>query len=308
MVAQITVPVADVDNLISLGFDQIDIYRMSTSGAYSPITATSSASAVAPSLPASTKFRMGGRTLGFSIDGAPEQLVTFGSVVEYWTPQQVSNRINDIIPGAASYIENTVYVTSPTSGRGSSVTTTTNNAPDIGFKIGVTYLGLDQSIPLVLSTYIYNYSDASGSPGDMYKWRFSNSGLAPTSNLYGPVYGTESISPGVQVSIGTAIFVSIDGRPRKTSVIVVSGDAPKVIGSVAVGYDRPMVYESDDSGFIQIPLVRGTTVRVGMENSTYIREIVVPNTPTFDLLQAMSTSPDPFTVQTTPPYLVRRSI
>lgn len=308
MVAQITIAAADVGTLISSGFTKLEIAKITESGTYTIITSNTASSATLSTAPASTLYRMGGTTVGFSVNEGDEQLITFSAVLEYWTPTQVANRINEVIPGLATVSANKVVLTSPTTGRGSTLETTYSTAPDLGLTVGFKSLGLDASINLVGGTYVYNYVDVAGAVGDKYKWRFTNGGVAPISSLYGPIEGGEQIVSGVDVSIATAYFVGLDGRPKPTSVIIVSDRPPTIVGSVAVGDDHARVYSSDANGFLQIPLVQGTVIRVAIEGTAYVREITVPNTGTFDLLAAMSTAPDPFTVQAPPPYLIRRSI
>ena len=308
MVAQITISVANVDNLISTGFNDIEILKQTESGSYTPITVPDSIGARLYTTPATTFYKIGGTTVGLSVDGAPEVLVTFSSVLMYWSPAQVAARINEVLPDLASTVENKVKLQSLSSGRGSTLETTYSTATALGLTVGFRSIGLDDNIPLVNASYVYPYTDPSGSVGDSYKWRFSNGGEAPISELHGPILGGEVVVSGVNVSIGTATFVGLDGRPRKSSIIVVSDRPPTVMGVVAVGNERPVIYTSDDSGFLQVPLVQGAVVRIAIEGTAYVREITVPATDTFDILHAMSTAPDPFTVQTTPPYLIRRSI
>jgi hypothetical protein len=64
------------------------------------------------------------------------------------------------------------------------------------------------------------------------------------------------------------------------------------------------------NGFLAIPLTVGQTVRVAIDGTAVVREFVVPGPPNslFDLLQAIATANDPFTVQVPPPFLTRRSL
>lgn len=308
MVAQITISIANVDILLSSGFTDLEILKQTDSGSYTLITSHVPVSAHIQTTPASTLYKVGGKSIGLSIDGAPEVLISFDPTLSYWSPSQVSSRINEVLPGAASAVSNFVRISSPTSGRGSSVQATYSTASDLGLSVGFVSIGIDQSPTLSSGNYIYNYMDVSGSVGDKYKWRFTNHGIAPISAQYGPIVGGELIPPGVAVSVATANFIGLDGRAKKTSVIIAMDRPPTLNGSVATTFDRSLTYSSDDAGFLQIPLVKGSIVRVAIEGTSYIREITVPDTDTFDLLNAMSTAPDPFTVQTTPPYLIRRNI
>ena len=54
-------------------------------------------------------------------------------------------------------------------------------------------------------------------------------------------------------------------------------------------------------------LVRGEKFKVFFEGSNYFREFVVPNVAEFDLLQILSTTPDPFTIVQMPAMPIRLS-
>lgn len=309
MLAQISIPVSNVVALLTAGFTRIEMWRTDEyENQYYEVTAPAVASAFMDSADAATTFTMGGRTLKLKVNNGAEQSISFSSLIQNWTPAQVASRINEVVVGLATVVGVAVRLTSPTTGRASSLEITYSDSPNLGFTSGTIVYGKDARITLVAPTVLYTYVDPSGSSGDRYKWRFSANGASPVSDFSAYVEASEPPVSGVPISIGMATFIGVDGRYKKTKLIVATYNSPLVVGAVAVGNDRVQVVESDDLGFLQAPFVVGSVLRISIEGTTYTREITVPNTPTFDILTAMSTAPDPFTVQTTPPFLVRRSI
>jgi hypothetical protein len=119
---------------------------------------------------------------------------------------------------------------------------------------------------------------------------------------------TQELPPlsDISLSKATARFVGPDGVPVRQRVIVGMPLVAKS-GNYGVVGGTSRVYEADVTGSLEIPLVRGTTVRVALEGTSFVREFVVPDSD-FDLLSVMASAPDPFTVQAQAPFLTRRSL
>lgn len=305
---QLTIPVANAANLLANGYTTIEVWAAADHGeVYSEITASTPMPATLTSADASTTFDMGGRTLKFVIDGGAEQVVTFDPLLHYWTPLQVATRINEVVPGLASVVGSAVVLTSPTTGRTSSLLITYSDSPNLGWSPNDRNVGLAARVALSSLVVIYTFTDNDGTKLNLYKWRFSTDGVNPTE--FSPyTSGMPPPVPGVQISIGTATFVDAAGRPLRRKVVVVSESPPSSVFSVVAGSFAPLTIESDDNGFLQVPLVQGTQVRIGFEGTNFVRQITVPATATFDLMAALSAAQDPFSPQTVPPLLVRRNI
>ncbi len=152
----------------------------------------------------------------------------------------------------------------------------------------------------------YTFTDLDGSDSDSrYKYRFSANGEAPFSGWSKNVKPVPAATDPAKISLGYATFIDIAGAPTKATIIV-ANEGAMVNGSVVYG-PRPMVYEADEQGYVQIPLLRGAKVVVAIEGTGVVRTITVPNTQIFDLMGALAEAPDMFTVQTTPPLLTRRT-
>jgi hypothetical protein len=159
-------------------------------------------------------------------------------------------------------------------------------------------------IPLMPATYAYSFLDPQGTSKRRYRWRFSANGVAPISPFVKWVFGTQRVST-VPISVGTMRFVGLDGIIRPGTLLAAALDASSG-GSVFVGV--MLAYNTDESGFLAIPLVQGSKVRVAIEGTSIVRDITVPTTETFDIMQAITAAPDMFTVQTVPPMLTKRAL
>jgi hypothetical protein len=309
MVVQFSILVANNDDLMGLGYSCIEVWQSLDQGnSYSALTSPTALAASVSTISALTTFRMGGKLLKFKINGGSELSVSFSSLVDFWTPQQVSDRINEVSTGTASVVGTNVVLTSSTTGRSSSVEITYSDADDLGLSIGTTY-GTDAHLILLPSKIVYLYSDTAGTSGSRYRWRFSNNGTNPISEYSTYVFGTAVPAIGVaNLAACSTTFVGLDGKPVKTKVVVASEQNPTAVAGYIVTNSAPLVFESGDDGFIQFSMVRGAKVRVAIEGTTFVREFTVPDAPTFDLLAAMTSAPDPFTIQTVPPFIIRRSI
>lgn len=308
MVVQLSIPVAEVSSLIGLGFTRIEVWQSIDQGnSYQEATAASPAAAFIDSKDALTTFQMGGRLLKVIVNGGAEASILFSGLIQYWTPLQVANRINEVVPGLASVVGVAVRLTSPTTGRVSSLLVTYCDAHDL-YDAGAAAVGKAVRITLVSGTFLYTFSDVAGILDHRYKWRFTANGVNPISEFSERVFPTPIPATGIALSVGSARFLGLDGRPQKRSIILVTDAPPSPISGFAVGDEAPMVIESDEEGLLQLVLVQLSKVRVAIEGTAYVREFTVPATPSFDLLTVMAAAVDPFTIQTSPPFLTRRSI
>lgn len=309
MAVQISILVANAASLVQQGHTRIEVWRSANgTGVWREVTSPSAAPAVLTSSKPQTQFRMGGRSLRFKVNGGAERSITFPTTFEYWTSAQVRDLLLPIAPGMVSIdAEERVVLTSPTSGRVSSLEVTYTDADSFGWSIGDVVRGTDARLVLSASQTSYLYADVAGFPSDKYKWRFSANGVNPVSAFSAPVNGSEPPVSGA-TSICSAIFLGVDGRPVKRKVLVATLDSPQSISGFLVGNNFPLTYETDENGYVQFALLRGSKVRVAIETTSFVREFVVPSTPTFDLLTAMSDAADPYTIQRAPDLIIRRSV
>lgn len=159
---------------------------------------------------------------------------------------------------------------------------------------------------LVEGTSFYNYYDSSGFKTSRYKWRFSANGAAPLSKFSQNVDGKPIPIAGAKLALAMARFITVDGKPMAKSIIVVQ-ERDQVVAGYTV--DKGVAtFSSDENGVLQIPLIQGAKVRIGIEGTNFVRTITVPAVDSFDLMQVMSEAPDMFTIQTVEPMVTRRNV
>lgn len=310
MSVDLSILVGNAVSLATMGYTRIEIWLSTDEGSsYEEITASAAAAATMTSEEASTTFDMGGKLLTLKEDGGAEQEIEFSDDLRYWTPDQVADRINEVVPGLASVEDDTVVLTSGTTGRTSSLEITYNDATDLGWEAGDLVYGKAARITLAGGTLLYTFQDPAGSSDYRYKWRFTANGSNPISDFSNPVYGSSpaSLSSG-SLSICTATFVDMEGKPVQRKVIVGQVSTPSTVSGYAVASEETKTFESDVHGYLQFALVRGIRVRVAIEGTNYVREFTVPSAATFDLFTVMAAADDTFTVQSTPSYASRRSL
>ncbi len=310
MVVQLSILVGNVSELLGLGFTHIEVHQsIDQANSYQEITGPAASAAVLDSTPALTTFRMGNRLLKLKVNGGAEQSISFSNLIQFWTPAQVVARINEVVAGLASVSGTSVRLSSSSTGRSSSIEVTYCDAEDLGWAGGHIVFGRAVRIPLSSGTLIYTFPDVAGKVDDRYKWRFSANGANPISEFSEVVQG--SLQPVINsgsLSVALAQFYSQDGQPKRTRVLIAIDSAPQNVGGIFVGGGQTITVDSDDKGFFQATLLRGARVKVAVENSSFVREFVVPNQPSFQLFDVMATATDPYSVQTVPPLLIRRSL
>jgi hypothetical protein len=320
---QLTIPVANVAALLTAGYTTIEVWAAQDADdlplQFSEITGPVGLPASIACAVAANTYAMGGATLKFQLKDGVVHTVSFSALVANWTPTQVADQINTVLPGFASVVTDVTgtYVNltdTLTSGRLSTILIVYSDSPNLGLTSGQQAAGIDGRIPLVSGTVLYGYVDQQGLPDTVYQWRFSANGVSPISQFYPvpPISGSPPPIPGLNLSIAVAQFSDLTGRPVQRTLVIVSDFSPDVFSgapSIGVGNEEPLLVQSDQNGFLQIPLVQGAKVRIAIEGTAYVREIVVPTgVTTFDLLTALATAPDPFTIQTVAPFLIRESI
>lgn len=304
LVNTLSIVVDDVATLLDLGFTTIEIYE---STQFANETWEITAPAAGPALVSAAQgglYRVGGASLKFIQNGGALRTVTFSSVITDWTATQLAEVINTAVPGAALVVGDKLVLSSGTTGRVSSLQVV--SAPSaLGLSYGLVY-GTDDRPILVDGQSLYVFYDVAGSDNSRYQWRFSANGANPISKLSPLVAGKPVPTSGVALSFATAKFVGVDGRPSKMTILVASeGNS---VSGVTVQEQQTLSFQADENGRLFIPLVQGARVRIAVEGTSLCRTITVPNTASFDLLQALSDAPDQFTVQTLPPLLTRRSL
>jgi hypothetical protein len=300
----VPIQVADAATRLLAGFSTIELSCSDDlGGTWRNLTAPT---ALAPSIASASTdatYRVGGLSVGFKVDGVT-YTTTFDPLLPDLTPSQVAQAFNVTYPGIASAVGSTVVLTGPTVGSGETLEITSATASALGFRAGQVAYGAAQHIAIAPDTLLYSFVDPHGTSARRYRWRFSDNGGDPISPYMPYVYGSKQLT-GVLISFGTARFAGSDGMSSPGQIIVANMTL-YAQGMLLPGTSK--AYAADEQGFVAIPLVQGATVRIAVDGTYLVRDIVVPSTPSFDIMQALTDAPDAYSVQTVPPLLTRRSL
>jgi len=304
---ELPIVIGDSTNLFAAGYTRIEVWKSTDSGnSYEEITDSTAQPAQLLMAPPQNVYHVGGLTLSVSFDGGAAVDVLFDPLFQFYTAQQVVDVVNQQASGRAALVNGVPALISATTGRASSITVT-KGVPVLGLSTGDSASGKAARMMLAPGIFFYPFFDVGGGTFVRYKWRASANGAAPISDFSPQVTAAAISASGVSLSLATGRFIGLDGRPMKTSVVV-APMGPASIEGYVIGASGSFVASTDSNGFLQIPLVRGAHVRIALEGTGLVRDIVVPDSASFDLLQALADSPDQFQVQKTVPLLTRRSL
>jgi hypothetical protein len=261
--------------------------------------------------PTSGSYAVVGESIDFQIDD-------FGNIVHIFTGVnpltvgQVRDQINALSPGIAAESGGALQLTSLVTGTQSSVTLPGGNSlADFGWTAGTYDQGEDAHIPLVLGTSDYAFYDRDSIGTGYYQTSFYHTGTALASAWSASfTVNSDQLVADNLLSIATIDLVDASGAAVVgQEVSIYPMNAPTQIAAYWTAIGRaPLVLTTNDFGHAEGKLARGATYKVVIENTSFIREIVVPAAVTFDLLGAVAVVADNFQVATPDvPFAIRRS-
>jgi hypothetical protein len=254
-----------------------------------------------------------GKTLQFIRDSHPQVDVLFTGT-SHLTPAQVVSQINVAAGVVVAAVDaNKVRLTSTITGTESKLLIVGGSAAVVfGWVAGTKVIGKEPHIALQAGVSLYEFVDDDGEAGYFYKSNYYNASTALSSNDSSPFLGATATMVGTdKLSIATIDLVDGAGIAiPEQEVTFYSVHEPLQVEGFQVALSRkPISVKTDNAGHAEVTLVRGLKVRVVFEGTGLIREIVVPNQASFDLLQLISTAADPYAVKTLDlPFAIRRTI
>ena len=299
-------------------FNRIEVHRstVGSGGPYEEITSSSGPAAAVLDGTGTGGFTLNGLTLEVAVDGdSAEQIIFSGT-----DPLDIASviaQINDVVPGLASEVPtdtDQLRLTSPITGTASSILVTDNAA--------ATELGLSttkvngKAARIVISdpTTDYNFKDLDGDASYFYETRYSSTSSSVVSSFSDARQGTvDSVLSAGNLSKAKIFLTTGTGGPvvDRTLRFVPTGVAEVDEGDVYYslpGVDGLVFTTTNETGYAEIYLIRGSTYRVFIEGTSYGREITVPDQVEFDLLALMGTSPDPFDIVQAPSSPIKVTI
>lgn len=313
MAIRLSINVRDTAAVLA-SFTSIRVKRSTTgeSGAYSLITAAAPAAAYLHASVAES-YSVVGKTLSILRDSHAQVDVLFTGVGSL-TAAQVATQVNAAVGTTIATVESSALrLTSTITGTASKLEILASSAASaFGWLGGIRAIGFDAYIPIQAGITLYEYTDNDGDEDYYYKVSYINS-------LNGQISGDSSAFLGSAatlvdtsgLSIATIDLVDARGIAVPAQKIsFLSVHEPFVAEGFQIALTRdPITITTDNLGHAEVALVRGLRVKVVIEGTSLIRDIVVPDETTFDLLTAMAAAPDPFgVVQPSFPYAIRRTI
>lgn len=313
-VISIDIHIEDLATVLAL-FDRIQVWRAPSDVEldYTEITAPTDLPAVLNGSVAGP-WALNGKTLNVFLNSADPVPIHFDGTNPF-NLHDVTQQINALIPalaGEAGTGTNKLRLTSPTTGTGSSLIVTGDAVAVLGLPTAKGN-GKAARIVVVNPTVDYLFRDYDGLATDWYKTRYYSSATLSVSSFSEARQGSpQVVLPDASLSLAKVWLADGAGRPLvNRQVIFVPQTIRQVVdGSknygILPGPERIIVC-TDCIGYAEIKLVRGQTFRVFFEGFGHEREFTVPNTTEFDVLQAIATSPDPFTIVQPPALPIRLS-
>ena len=301
MAVNLNIFVSDIAAALG-SFDVVRVERSLTGegGPYVEITKLAPADSATLLASNGSPYPVSAKTLSFLLDNLPQTDVVFTGV-DPLTVDQVKDQINAEV-GATIGADDTgvLRLTSTLLGTASKLEIVASGAlVDLGFVAGDRDIGSEPYVPLVTGVSNYAFTDDDGQAGYFYRVRFFHTTTGQVSDYSSPFQG----APGTQISAGSLSVGSLDLVDQQgvawqgQRVTFVSINQPLQVEGFAVALNRASVtIETDNAGHAEISLVRGLEVRVVFEGTSLIRDITIPDTPTFNLLTLIEGVPDIFEV------------
>jgi len=293
----------NVSNIASAmaSFNVIKIKRSISGigGPYVDITAlTPQPAKLLPTIP--SPYNVSAKTLQMILDSYPQVNMIFTGTDPLSAAQLVSQFNTALGHTVAAEVGGELVLTSETVGTASKLTIVGGMAAaEFGWVAGTKDIGEEAHIQLVAEQNLYSFTDNDGESSYYYKAQFLNTSNNLTSADSDPFQG----DAGTLVSasnLAVAKVDLIDGRglalPDQEITFYGVNEAFAIEGFQIALTRRPITIVTNNSGHAEVPLVKGTKWKVVFEGTSFVREFVVPNASTFDLLALLATAPDPFKI------------
>lgn len=263
--------------------------------------------------PLAGTYNLSGKTLSLIRDSHTQVDVLFTGL-DPLTVAQAANQINAAVGVAIASVSGTrLQLESTITGTASKLKIVGGSAASVfGWLGGERAIGYDANITLVGTQSLYEYIDNDGEAGYYYRVQYYNESTGLASADSSPFQGAAATMVGAdKLSLCKLDLVDARGiAVPEQEVTFYAVHEPLAVEGFEVALTRaPISIKTDNAGHAEVALVRGLKVKAVFEGTSVIREFVVPNAASFDLLSVLGTAPDPFTVRTFAfPPAMRRSL
>jgi len=300
MAVTLSINVSNVASAMA-SFNVIKIKR-STAGIGGPYhditTVTPQPAVLLPGLP--SPYAIVSKTLQIVRDSHPQVNIIFTGT-DPLSAAQVAPQLNAAMGATvAAEVAGELVLTSTLVGTASKFLVVGGGAAaEFGWVANQKVIGTEAHVQLVAEQTIYSFTDNDGESAYYYKAQFLNTTNGLTSSESDPFQG----DAGTLVSAGNLAVAKVDlidgrGLALQDQEITFYGvnETFSIEGFQIALTRKPITIITNTGGHAEVPLVKGTKWKVVFEGTSFVREFVVPNASTFDLLALLATAPDPFKI------------
>lgn len=308
---KLRINVRDIAAVLS-SYDVIRVKKSTTGegGQYDYITDTA-ATAAQLVAPTDEFYNVVGKTLQILRDSHAQVTVTFTGTDPLSAAQIVDQINTEVGVSIASAESDSFKIVSTITGSSSKMEIAGGTAiADFGWTAGDRNVGFEPQVTLQAGVTLYEFIDNDGDAGDYYKVNYYNTGNQLTSTDSSSFLGaTATLVAAGSLSIATVDLVDGAGVavPNQDITFWSVYEIVEVDTFIAGIQRKPIAtIRTDAAGHAELSLVRGLTIKVVFEGTSIIREFTVPDVSSFNLLEALSESPDPFDIRTPDFHLALR--
>ncbi len=286
-------------------FTRLRWYR-SITGPNGPFEAISAATAGAAVLTGThlEPHALNGKTLKFRVNGVTDVEVLFSGADPYTTADAIADIIAEtalVVPSDAG--DSRLRLTTVATGTGASIEILeSEGAIALGLQTGQFAIGVGADIVLGSLQHQYLFTDSNGSRDYWYRTQLLDHVSLAVDALSPPFPGSEV--PVIPYDLTIAAFVRIidmRGRPIEgRRVVVANVFLPNTVGDYNI-FRHSESFLTDDTGYAEIRLIRGSVIDVHVEGTTYTRRVTLPDvgdpTDILNLFDPTLESEDEFGIQ-----------
>lgn len=252
----------------------------SIEGSDGPFEAISGTAAAAASLVGSAiePHALNGKSLLLRVNGDTDIEVTFADADPYTTADVIADIAGTTALVVASDDGGYLRLTTAATGTGASIEILeSDGATALGLDAGQFAIGSDVDVALDADVHEYLFTDSNGSRDYWYRTQLVNSSTSAFGQSTVPFPGTQV--PVVPYNLTIAAYVRVidlRGRPIEGRRIIVSNVfLPNTVGDYNI-FRHSDSFLTDATGYGELRLVRGATIDVHVEGTSYTRRITLP--------------------------------
>lgn len=272
-------------------------------GPYEAITGVSAGAAVLVGTNAEP-HALNGKVLSLKIDGLTTVDISFAGPDPYSTADAISDIMLQAGSDVAADDDGTgrLRLTSVSVGTAASIEILeSDGAIALGFQTGLVALGTSADVALT-TAHQYFFTDSNGSRDYWYRTQLVNNLTSQVASPSAPFPGSEVPVLDYSYSIPAYVrLVDLRGRPIEgRKIIIANVFLPNRVGNASI-FRHSAMFETDETGYGEIRLLRGSVIDVHVEGTTFTRRVTLPGlqdiTDIVDLLDPSLSAEDEFGIQ-----------